>query len=243
VEFSRHTIYSRNARKHLSEPDGDHARSGIDYERLYRYRHRHVKQGARQAVWSVIAPFVYRLLGSPTRVLDPACGRCEFISSIPAEERWAADAIEHPEARADPNLKMVVGDLRELEFPQAYFDGIFVSNLLEHFATQDEVADFLAKMRRSTERRGRIAVVGPNFRFCADRYFDYADHTLPLTHVAIDEHLYAAGYEVLQVVPRFLPYSFSGALPPSPLLTRAYLRFPPAWRVFGKQYLVLASAE
>jgi hypothetical protein len=227
----------------MSNSGAKEASSGIDYERLYRYRHRHVKQGARRAVWSEIAPFVYRMLGSPKRTLDPGAGRCEFISAIPGEERWAADTIEHPEARADPNLKIVVGDLRELEFPEAYFDGIFVSNLLEHFATQHEVADFLSKMRRSTERGGRIAVLGPNFRFCTDRYFDYADHTLALTHVAVDEHLHSAGFEVVRVIPRFLPYSFSGALPPSAALTRAYLRFPPAWRVLGKQYLVLASAE
>ncbi len=38
----------------------------------------------------------------------------------------------------------------------------------------------------------------------------------------------------------FLPYSFTGHLPSHPALVRAYLRFRPAWRLFGKQFLVIA---
>jgi hypothetical protein len=57
--------------------------------------------------------------------------------------------------------------------------------------------------------------------------------------VAVAEHLYAAGFEVTAVTPRFLPYSFRGLLPPSPLATRIYLRTPALWRVLGEQFLVL----
>jgi hypothetical protein len=87
---------------------------------------------------------------------------------------------------------------------------------------------------------GRIAVMGPNFRYCAREYFDCADHAVALTHVAAAEHLYAAGFEPTRIVPRFLPYSFRGRLPSTPRLTRLYLRTPAAWRVLGKQFLVLA---
>jgi hypothetical protein len=81
--------------------------------------------------------------------------------------------------------------------------------------------------------------MGPNFRYCARWYFDCADHTLALTHVAVAEHLYAAGFTVTEVVAKFLPYSFRGRLPASPALTRAYLRHPLLWRLLGKQFLVL----
>ena len=57
--------------------------------------------------------------------------------------------------------------------------------------------------------------------------------------MAVVEHLYAAGFEVTAVIPRFLPYSFRGLLPSSPRLARVYLRVPALWRVFGKQFLVL----
>ena len=72
--------------------------------------------------------------------------------------------------------------------------------------------------------------MGPNFRYCSREYFDMADHTLIFTHRAIAEHLYAAGFEPERIEARFLPYSFTGWLPPSPALTRRYLRTPAAWR-------------
>jgi hypothetical protein len=219
-------------------PEGEHE-AHLDYARLYRFRHRAVDPAARQAVWNEIAPFVHEQMGRPRRVLDPAAGWGEFINAVPAAERWMVDAVEFPDQWLDPHVTAIFGDIRAVELPDAYFDGVFVSNLLEHFATQDDIAALLARMRRTTEPGGRIAVMGPNFRYCAKEYFDFADHVIALTHVAVSEHLYAAGFEIERVVPRFLPYSFGGALPASATLTRLYLRIPLAWRILGKQFLVV----
>ena len=215
---------------------------GIDYQRLYAYRFRGIDQAARQAVWNEITPKIAGWLGSPDRVLDPAAGRGEFVNAIDAEERWVVDSVEYDETVRDPDVRVVIGDARFVELPEAHFDGVFVSNLLEHLATQDDVARFLARMRGFMTPGGRIAVLGPNFRYCAPEYFDCADHTLALTHVAVAEHLYSAGFEIERVIPRFIPYSFRSRLPQAPWLVRAYLRFPPAWRILGKQFLVVASS-
>jgi hypothetical protein len=56
----------------------------------------------------------------------------------------------------------------------------------------------------------------------------------------VKEHLYAAGFEVESVAPRFLPFSFRGLLPPSPRLTKTYLHTPALWPVLGKQFLLIA---
>jgi hypothetical protein len=127
------------------------------------------------------------------------------------------------------------------ELPDSYFDGIFVSNFLEHLASQEEVHRFLGLMYEATEPGGRIAIMGPNFRYSKDEYFDMADHTVVLTHMAVIEHLHWAGYRATKVIPRFLPYSFTGRLPASPALTRLYLRVPLAWRVLGRQFLVVGE--
>ena len=213
-------------------------RNGIDYQRLYEYRFRDVDQASRQAVWQEIAAYLYQRMGAPTKVLDPAAGRCEFINAIPAAERWAVDTVDHNPFR-HPDVKVVIADILDAELPAAYFDGIFVSNFLEHLPSQEGVGAVMAKLYASTEPGGTVAVLGPNFRYCASEYFDCADHTLPLTHVAIAEHLYAAGFEPTAVIPRFLPYSFRSRIPASPALARIFLRVPALWRVFGKQYLVL----
>lgn len=212
--------------------------TGIDYQRLYEYRFRGVDQASREAVWAEIAAYVYRRMGSPARVLDPGAGRCEFINAIPAAERWVVDQVDYGNYR-DSGVKAIFGSVLEAELPVAHFDGVFVSNLLEHLPTQDSVGALLGKLYASMAPGGTIAVLGPNFRYCSDHYFDCADHTLALTHVSVAEHVYAAGFELSAVAPKFLPYSFRGLLPPSPQLTRMYLRTPAVWRLLGKQFLVL----
>lgn len=210
----------------------------MNYQRLYEYRFRDVDQTARTAVWQKLAPFVYERMGRPQRVLDPAAGRGEFINAVPAPERWAIDQVAYAEGTYMPGIHAVVSNIFAAELPEAHFGGIWVSNFLEHLTTQESVADFLGRMHSATEPGGRILVMGPNFRYCPREYFDMADHTLVFTHQAIAEHLYAAGYEVEQIHPRFLPYSFTGRLPPSPALTERYLRYRWAWRLLGKQFLV-----
>jgi hypothetical protein len=211
----------------------------VNFQRLYEYRFRDVDQRARAAVWQEIAAFVHEQLGRPARVLDPAAGRGEFINAVPAVERWAVDQVAYAEGTYDKGVHSVVSDIFEADLPAGHFQGIFVSNFLEHLPTQEATATFLERMHAATASGGRIAIMGPNFRYCAKEYFDMADHTLIYTHRAIAEHLYAAGFEPERVEPRFLPYSFTGRLPPSPTLTRRYLRTPTAWRVIGKQFLVI----
>jgi SAM-dependent methyltransferase len=215
---------------------------GIDYERLYEFRFRHVDQGARQDVWTEIARWIHVRIGSPACVLDAAAGRGEFINAVPAKERWAVDVVDRPELHEDPEVRTVIGDILDIELPQGYFDAVFASNLLEHFATQDVVGGFLGRARRLLKPGGHIVLLGPNFRYCAREYFDCADHTVALTHVSVEEHLYAAGFEVESVIPRFLPYSFRGRLPTGAGLVRMYLRNPIAWRLLGKQFLVIGRA-
>jgi SAM-dependent methyltransferase len=211
----------------------------VNYQRLYEYRFRGIDQASRAEVWREIAAHVHEVMGRPQRVLDPAAGRGEFINNVPASERWAVDAVAYEEGTHVPDTRVIVSDIFEADLPSGYFDGVWVSNFLEHLPTQDAVSTFLEKMHAVLAPGGRIAIMGPNFRYCADEYFDCADHTLIFTHLAIQEHLYAAGFEPSKTVPRFLPYSFRGRLPPSRALTRHYLQAPIAWRLLGKQFLVV----
>ena len=156
---------------------------GIDYERLYQYRFRDVEQTGKLAVWREIAQYVHARMGAPERMLDPAAGRGEFIRAVPAGERWAVDMVKQADLEAD-GVKMIISDIMDADLPADYFDGVWVSNFLEH--------------------------------------------------------LHAAGFDVTTVIPRFLPYSFRGLLPPSPALTSAYLRTPALWRLLGKQFFLIA---
>jgi SAM-dependent methyltransferase len=162
---------------------------------------------------------------------------------VSAQERWAVDAVPFPELYSDPGVTVVQADLVDVELPDSHFDAVLLSNALEHLASQEVVGAVLQRLRRAIRPGGRIAVLGPNFRYCMREYFDCADHTLALTHLSISEHLYAAGFELRSVTPRFLPYSFRGRLPAWPSLVRGYLRLPFLWHVLGKQFLVIAEVE
>jgi SAM-dependent methyltransferase len=214
--------------------------SSINYQKLYAYRFRDVDQASRQAVWREIARYIYMRLGEPRSVLDPAAGRGEFITAVPAAERWGVDLVSQGDLES-AGVKMIIADIMDAELPEEHFDGVFISNFLEHLPDQNSVAAVLSKLRDAMVPGGRIAIMGPNFKYCAKEYFDCADHTLILSHVGLAEHLHAAGFEVDAMHPRFLPYSFRGLLPPSPALTRTYLHTPTAWKLLGKQFLAIAS--
>src|SRR5262245_22275986 len=68
---------------------------GINYERLYACRFRDIDGSRREAVWQEIAQYIHRVMGRPDRVLDPAAGRGEFITAVPAAERWGVDLVNH----------------------------------------------------------------------------------------------------------------------------------------------------
>jgi ubiquinone/menaquinone biosynthesis C-methylase UbiE len=215
----------------------------MNYERLYQYRFKGIDQQGRIAVWREISPHLHRLMEEPQKMLDPAAGRGEFIGAVPAKETWAVDAVSYQEAAHKPNTKVIVSPIMDAELPQGHFDGIFISNFLEHLPDQEAIAAVLERMHVVMEPGGRIAVMGPNYRFCSRDYWDCADHYVALTDRSIGEHLYAAGFEPTTVIPRYLLYSFRGILPASPLLTRAYLKTPPAWKLLGKQFLVIGRKD
>jgi hypothetical protein len=56
----------------------------------------------------------------------------------------------------------------------------------------DDVYKYLMQLRKSLKPGGKLAIMGPNFRYCVKGYYDFADHLLPLTHRTIEEHLAAA---------------------------------------------------
>ena len=214
----------------------------MDIEALYRYRFADINQADRAKVWHEISRFVFRIAGEPAKVLDPACGLGEFINSCPSPERWAMDLGLDGSMLADGITFTQMSFLASNQsLPRNHFDLVFASNVLEHLPDQQAVNAFLRRAREVLAPGGRVIVMGPNFKYCAKDYFDCADHVVPLTHVSIEEHLVAAGFELSRTIPRFLPYSFRSRLPSSSFATRAYLLFPPAWRFLGRQFLVVGT--
>ena len=174
-------------------------------------------------------------------MLDPAAGNLEFLRHVPALEKWGVDMQTPKEEDIQAtSVKFVQSDIFNANLPAAHFDLIFMSNFLEHLASPESIAELFYKMYAALKPGGRMAIMGPNFRHCAREYFDCSDHRVILTEVSVCELLYSTKFELEQAHARFLPYSFRGKLPASGAMARLYLRMPWIWRLFGKQFLIIA---
>lgn len=215
----------------------------MNYDRIYEYRFRGIDRAKKKVIWTEIADFIYKKLGCPESMLDPAAGQCEFINVVPSKEKWAIDMNPSLSEFATDGVKTVVGNNLQVALPENHFDAIFISNFLEHLESQQEVADFLHRMHCALKKHGQIAIMGPNFKYSYRQYFDFADHTVILSELAVAEHLFGAGFRVKEIHPRFLPLSFRGKLPVNRFLARVYLKLPLSWRFFGKQFLIIGQKE
>ena len=120
-------------------------------------------------------------------------------------------------------------------------DVVFSSNFFEHLPDKESLRRTLAEAHRALRPGGRLICMGPNIRYLAGAYWDFWDHYLPLTHLAMSEGLRLAGFDIERCVPRFLPYSMSQGRQPPVAFLRLYLRLPIVWPVFGRQFLILAQ--
>ena len=215
----------------------------MNYTRIYSYRFQFVDTNKKKIIWKEIAEFFYGKLGKPEKILDSAGGMCEFINAVPSKERWVIDIEESVKNFVAKDVKTIIGNSLEVDLPKNYFDAVFISNFLEHLESQKEVAHFLGRMYETIKPGGRIAVIGPNFKYAYKEYFDFADHTVVLSELGVEEHLYGAGFEILKTYPRFLPLSFRGKLPVHKFLVQLYLQMPFFWSFFGKQFLLIAEKK
>lgn len=216
----------------------------MNFDRIYTYRFQNVDSVKKNIVWKEVSEFVCNnFFQNAERILDPAGGLCEFINHAPVKEKWTIDLFEDIRKYANEDIKLIIGNNLEVEIPGSYFDGVFVSNFLEHLHSQEEVARFLERMFSALKKGGRIVIMGPNFKYAYKEYFDFADHSVILSELGLAEHLYGAGFTIKKIYSRFLPLSFrsGGFLPVNKMTVRLYLQSKFVWKILGKQFLAIAE--
>jgi ubiquinone/menaquinone biosynthesis C-methylase UbiE len=212
-----------------------------DLTRLYRNRFRPDELPRRMAVWKALCSGFFQPLIGPDRiVLDLACGYGEFINNISAQKKYAVDLNPDARGHLGKDVEFCLGRADAVAaVPDGAVDVVFASNFLEHLRTKDECDAVLAEILRMLSPGGRFIVMGPNIRYLAAEYWDFYDHYLPLSHLSLAEGLAQAGFDVEQVIARFLPYTTRSALPQHPALVALYLKVPLVWRALGKQFLLV----
>ena len=213
---------------------------------LYQHRFDDADLAFKAATWSILCEdYFSRWIHPDDTVLDLGAGSCEFINAVHAHRRLAVDLNPDTKEAAEPGVDVHLTRSDEMTGIETdSVDDVFSSNFYEHLPDPDALMAPLAESRRVLRPGGRLLVMMPNIRYVKERFWDYVDHRLPLTHDGLVEALELAGYHVDTVVPRFLPYtvrSSYGSAPASSL--KVYLRLPWLWRVFGAQMFVVAESE
>jgi SAM-dependent methyltransferase len=209
---------------------------------IYDNRFSDAEAGRKTAMWREIGAFLQRYIAPDDAVLDLACDRGDFIRNIAAAERWGAD-LRDVRRHLPPDVTFVQADGLAIadHVPNEHFDVVFMSNYLEHLPSSDAVVDQMRAVRAVLKAGGRAIVLQPNIRYVGGRYWDFIDHHVALTERSLAEAADIGGLTPIEMIPRFLPYTTKSKLPQSPALVRAYLSFRPAWRLLGKQTLMVAQ--
>lgn len=213
-----------------------------DLDRVYAARFSDRDAAQKRRMWAEITTHLQRWLPADGRILEIACDRGDFIGHVRARERWAAD-IRDVSADLPSDVRFVQADGLALldTLPPGSFDAIFMSNYLEHLPSGDAVLAQLRVCGALLRPGGRVVILQPNIRLVGAAYWDFIDHKTPLTERSLVEAASLVGFRTVSLVTRYLPYTTKSRLPNHPALVRAYLAFPPAWRLLGRQTLYVGE--
>jgi SAM-dependent methyltransferase len=197
----------------------------------------------RRRVWKVLChDFFDDHIPPNATVLDLACGYGEFINQVRAKRKLAIDLNPDAARFLSNDVTYYCKPATDLsDIADGSVHAVFTSNFLEHLRDKSECDRVFSSVLKALQPGGRFIILGPNIKYAYREYWDYYDHYLPLSHLSLAEGLAQSGYQVRKVIPRFLPYTMNSNMPTPDLFIRAYLRLPVAWRVLGKQFLVIAE--
>jgi SAM-dependent methyltransferase len=203
-----------------------------------------VASRARQTTWQVLCESWFpRYIAANATVLEMGTGRGEFINNVRAGRKLAVDLNEDAANYLDADIEFHQASVTDMsEIPDDSIDVVFSSNLMEHLGTAETLLTTLAESRRVLRPTGLLISLVPNAKYVGMDFYDFLDHTLPLTEVSFGEALALSDFEQLEMIPRFLPYSAQNlSRAPSAGVIRAYLKARPAWRILGKQFFSVAQ--
>jgi SAM-dependent methyltransferase len=214
----------------------------VELQRIYENRFTSML-AYRTRIWQTLAGRYFQTFVQPgDAVLDLGCGYGEFINHIQCRTKYGMDLNPRSPEFLKPGITFLQQDCStRWNLPDASLDAVFTSNFFEHLPDKKALRDTLREAHRCLKPGGRLIALGPNIKFVQGAYWDFWDHFLCLTELSLGEALENNGYRVTTSIARFLPYSMVTSPRYPVALLRVYLALPVLWRLFGKQFLVVAE--
>ena len=209
---------------------------------LYRQRFDERQLPQRNRIWRTLCTsFFQRYIPTDSAVLDVAGGFCEFINNTDCGQKHVIDLNDQLSEFAGQDVNSYNCSCTDMSiFATNSMDVVFMSNLLEHLATRQDILQTLCEALRVLKPKGRLLILQPNIRYLSKTYWDFFDHQTALSHKGLVEGLQLAGFSIERVIPRFLPYTTKSNIPQKPFLVNLYLKLPLIWRILGKQMFIVA---
>jgi ubiquinone/menaquinone biosynthesis C-methylase UbiE len=203
-------------------------------------------QGAdvyRDSVWKILCnEFFSKFIPRESVLLDLGAGWGEFSRNIKARKKYAMDLNPDCGDRLDGQSIFFQQDCATTwPLENGTLDIVFTSNFLEHLPSKELVDKTLREAYRCLKRGGKIICLGPNIKYVPGSYWDYWDHFIPITEESMAETLTLKGFRITTKAARFLPYTMSGGKQQPLFVVKLYLKMRFVWRIFGKQFLVIAE--
>lgn len=203
-------------------------------------------QGAdlyRDSVWKILCnDFFSKYIAPDVVLLDLGAGWGEFSRNIKASQKYAMDLNPESGKRLLGYSTFLHQDCSTTwPIEDGVLDVVFTSNFFEHLPNKDLVEKTLLEAFRCLKPGGKMICLGPNIKFINGSYWDYWDHFIPITEESIAEILSLKGFEIVEKIDRFLPYTMSGGKQPPLIALKLYLKVRFVWKFFGKQFLIVAQ--
>jgi SAM-dependent methyltransferase len=215
--------------------------TSAELKRLYEDRFEGLLE-YRTNVWqSLNKNFFQQFVDTHDTILDLGAGYCEFINTIRGGKKYAMDLNPDTVRHANKDVQVLTHDCSTpWPLPDASLDVVFTSNFFEHLPDKMALTRTLKEARRCLKPGGQLIAMGPNIKYIPGAYWDFLDHHIPLTEFSLSEALRSAGFRIEKCIPKFLPYTMASGSQPPVFFVALYLMLPFAWRIFGKQFLIVA---
>ncbi len=141
------------------------------------------------------------------RMLDLGCGSGELLGRM-CSLGWQAEGLDFDSAAVEvarhKGLRVRMGSLHEQKFPDATFDAVVLSHVIEHL---HQPLQLLKEVRRILKPGRRLVIATPNARSLGHRllgsrwpFLDPPRHLQIFTPHALSTLAFAAGFDEVRVV-------------------------------------------
>ena len=199
----------------------------------------------RNRVWKVLVKeYFSKWIKSTDHILDLGCGYGEFINHVKYGVRHAMDLNPKTKSLLDNKIIFHEQDCsKPWKIDQNSLDLIFTSNFFEHLPNKESLNRTISEVKKALKPGGRLIAMGPNISVLKGKYWDFWDHHVALSDQSLCELLQIHDFTIEQSNSNFLPYNMVRVKERPLFLVSLYLKFSFLWKIFGKQFLIIAQKD